>query len=55
MVSRRDLLLTPAALLALRTVNAQTANGKMTLGLHQNTSARAGYRGSLEGLSLIHI
>jgi 2-keto-myo-inositol isomerase len=49
MVSRRDLLLTPAALLALRTVNAQTANGKMTLGIHQNTSSRAGYRGSLEG------
>ncbi len=49
MVSRRDLLMTPAALFALRAVNAQAADGKMTLAIHQNTSSRAGYRGSLEG------
>ena len=49
MVSRRDLLLTPAALFALRAVNLEAADGKMTLALHQNTSSRAGYRGSLEG------
>lgn len=34
------------ALLAVRAVSAQ---GKMTLAIHQNTSAGAGYRGSLEG------
>jgi 2-keto-myo-inositol isomerase len=34
------------ALLAVREVSAQ---GKMTLAIHQNTSAGAGYRGSLEG------
>lgn len=34
------------ALLAARAVSAQ---GKMTLAMHQNTSAGAGYRGSLEG------
>ena len=28
---------------------AQAAEGKMTLALHQNTSARAGFRPSLEG------
>jgi len=49
MVSRRDLLLTPAALLALRALDAEAADGKMTLAIHQNTSSRAGYRGSLEG------
>jgi 2-keto-myo-inositol isomerase len=47
MLSRREILLTPAALLAARAVEA--ANGKMTLALHQNTSARAGFRASLEG------
>ena len=47
MISRRDILLTPAALFALRT--AEAANGKMTLALHHNTSSRAGFRGSLEG------
>lgn len=40
-------MLTPAALLALRT--AQAADGKMSLALHQNTSSRAGFRPSLEG------
>jgi sugar phosphate isomerase/epimerase len=41
------MLLAPAALMAIRTVAAAT--GKMTLALHQNTSSRAGFRGSLEG------
>lgn len=47
MLSRRELLLAPAALMALRSV--QAAGGKMSLALHQNTSSRAGFRGSLEG------
>ncbi len=47
MLSRRDLLLTPAVLAAARAVSA--ADGKMTLALHQNTSSRAGFRASLEG------
>jgi sugar phosphate isomerase/epimerase len=47
MVSRREVLLAPAALLAARAVEA--ADGKMTLALHQNTSTRAGFRASLEG------
>jgi sugar phosphate isomerase/epimerase len=41
------MLAAPAALLAARAVSAQ--GGKMTLAMHQNTSAGAGYRGSLEG------
>lgn len=41
------MLMTPAVFLASRTVKA--ASGKMTLALHQNTSARAGFRPSLEG------
>ena len=55
MLARRTLLLTPLAALAARTVaatqrqGASTAPGKMVLALHQNTSAGAGYRGSLEG------
>ena len=47
MLSRREILLAPAALVAARAVEA--AGGKMTLSLHQNTSARAGFRASLEG------
>lgn len=47
MLSRRTMLATPAALLAARAVSAQV--GTMTLAMHQNTSAGAGYRGSLEG------
>jgi 2-keto-myo-inositol isomerase len=49
MISRRMMLLTPAALMAARAVSA--ASGKMTLAMHQNTSAGAGYRKSLEGWS----
>lgn len=46
MLSRRTILLTP---LALAVVRDAAAAGKMTLGLHQNTSTGAGYRRSLEG------
>ncbi len=51
MLSRRDLLLAPAALLALRQLDTplQAQGRRMTLCLHQNTSSRAGFRGSLEG------
>ena len=55
MLARRTVLFTPLAALAARTVAAaqgqgtSTAPGKMVLALHQNTSAGAGYRGSLEG------
>ena len=55
MLSRRNVLLTPLAALAARTASAASsqaaARGKMVLALHQNTSAGAGYRGSLEGWS----
>ena len=46
-LSRRAMLVTPAALMATRAVSA--ASGKMVLAMHQNTSAGAGYRKSLEG------
>jgi 2-keto-myo-inositol isomerase len=45
-LTRRDVLASP---LALAAVQARPAAGRMTLGLHQNTSAGAGYRRSLEG------
>lgn len=45
MISRRAVLLAPAVLMAARSAAA----GTMTLALHQNTSAGAGFRGSLEG------
>lgn len=48
MLSRRAMLVTPLALIAAR---ASAAAGKMTLAMHQNTSAGAGYRKSLEGWS----
>jgi sugar phosphate isomerase/epimerase len=48
-LSRRTLLLSSAALIATRAVSA--AEKKMTLAIHQNTSAGAGYRESLEGWS----
>jgi 2-keto-myo-inositol isomerase len=48
MLSRRVMLMTPLALVAAR---AAFAAGKMTLAIHQNTSAGAGYRKSLEGWS----
>ena len=40
------MLVTPLAMMA---ANQVSAAGKMTLALHQNTSAAAGYRASLEG------
>src|SRR2546422_6489067 len=48
MLSRRGMIMTPLALIAAR---AASAAGKMTLAIHQNTSAGAGYRKSLEGWS----
>ena len=47
MLSRRMMLVTPVAVMATRAASA--ASGKMTLAIHQNTSAGAGYRKSLEG------
>src|SRR5690349_23390135 len=49
MISRRDALLGPLGLFAASGVRAVAAAGKMTLAIHQNTSAAAGYRKSLEG------
>ena len=46
MLSRRAMLMAPAALMAAREAAAAT---KMTLSIHQNTSAGAGYRRSLDG------
>src|SRR5438105_11544322 len=46
MLSRRTVLFAP---LALSVARAGAAAGKMTLSIHQNTSASAGYRKSLEG------
>ena len=46
MFSRRTALLAP---LALAVAPTDAASGKMALSLHQNTSAAAGYRKSLEG------
>ena len=48
-LSRREMLLTPVALAAASTVTAAAVEKKMTLAMHQNTSAGAGYRKSLEG------
>ncbi len=47
MLSRREMLVTPVAMMAARAVSA--LQGGMTLAIHQNTSSGAGYRGSLEG------
>src|SRR5215468_11554924 len=46
MLTRRDMLLTPVAMMMAAEVSAA---GKMSLAIHQNTSAGAGYRKSLEG------
>lgn len=46
-LSRRTMLLTPVALAVPGIASA--ASGKMALCMHQNTSAAAGYRKSLEG------
>src|ERR1700686_5862416 len=50
-LSRREMFLTPVLLAATRAVSAVPGRSKMTLALHQNTSAGAGYRKSLEGWS----
>jgi len=47
MLTRRTMLMTPLAAVAAR--GASAASAKMTLAIHQNTSARAGYKKSLEG------
>ena len=46
MLSRREMLVTPIAMMVAADVSAA---GKMSLAIHQNTSAAAGYRASLEG------
>ena len=46
MLSRREILVTPVAMMV---ATAASAAGRMTLALHQNTSAAAGFRRSLEG------
>ena len=48
MLTRRSVLLTPLAMVTA-SVTAAAQSGKMTLAMHQNTSAGAGFRGSLEG------
>src|SRR5260370_8701194 len=50
-LSRREMLLAPVLLAATRAVSAVPGERKMTLTIHQNTSAGAGYRKSLEGWS----
>src|SRR3954470_7269256 len=50
MLSRRELIATSAALVALRTTGSVVeAAGRMSLAMHQNTSSRAGFRPSLDG------
>ena len=46
LLSRREMLVTPVAMMIAAEVSAA---GKMSLAIHQNTSAAAGYRASLEG------
>ena len=46
MLSRREMLVTPVAMMIAAEASAA---GKMSLAIHQNTSAAAGYRASLEG------
>lgn len=50
MLSRRELLMAPAALATLAPFQQRAgAAGPMSLALHQQTSSRAGFRASLEG------
>jgi 2-keto-myo-inositol isomerase len=55
MISRRTMMFTPMALMAGRALLAASvrpaAAGKMTLAIHQQTSAGAGFRKALEGWS----
>jgi hypothetical protein len=46
LLSRRAMLAAPIMMSAARSL---TAASRMTLAIHQNTSAAAGYRKSLEG------
>src|SRR5258705_933243 len=46
MLSRREVLVTPVAMMIAAEASGA---GKMSLAIHQNTSAAAGYRASLEG------
>src|SRR4029434_9478549 len=46
MLTRREMLVTPVAMMVAAEVSAAR---KMSLAIHQNTSAAAGYRASLEG------
>ena len=46
LLSRREMLITPVAMMVASTASAA---GTMSLAIHQNTSATAGYRASLEG------
>src|SRR6201987_4699754 len=48
-LSRREMFLAPVALAAPSAVATAAGEKKMTLAMHQNTSAGAGYRKSLEG------
>jgi 2-keto-myo-inositol isomerase len=48
-LSRRDVLIAPVALAAASTALAVSSAKQMTLAMHQNTSAGAGYQKSLEG------
>src|SRR6266850_7392828 len=49
LLSRRTMLLTPLAPLMMSAARSAAAGARMTLAIHQNTSAAAGYRRSLEG------
>jgi sugar phosphate isomerase/epimerase len=49
MFSRREMFAAPALLAAASVVASAANEKKMTLAMHQNTSAGAGYRKSLEG------
>jgi 2-keto-myo-inositol isomerase len=46
LLSRREMLIAPVAMVVATTASAA---GRMSLAIHQNTSAAAGYRASLEG------
>src|SRR4029450_9841025 len=46
MLTRREMLVTPVAMMVAAEVSAA---GRMSLAIHQNTSAAAGDRASLEG------
>ena len=49
LLSRRIMLLTPLAPFMMSAARSAAAGARMTLAIHQNTSAAAGYRRSLEG------